>query len=298
MHVAGAVIAWLVPLILLTGTIGMEWKRKYPDVHLSDYVQADTFAMGLIVLSFCVWIIPLGWLLALPLAGICLGILTIYSENSRKMWVQRWKPRSLLVIAIVIGVMISGISSVSEPVGAPDWGEPILTENSDAPAWPASEQHTWVVTEGILPTDFTILVVNHIRFPGAYSAYGSGSCVLWWIEFSDADDLRLKQSIETLLDKTNQPSSYTEHFSLDTISSGETHEYDSATLPYSQKFVVIDLFGETKVAEVITVAQGDWGGEVHLLTMIKPMIGFDTPFYADNDPYGAKYVDAWLNSQP
>ena len=298
MNVAGAMTAWLVPLILLAGIIGVEWKRKYPDVHIADYVRADSFTVGILALCVFIWIIPIGWLLAFPASIIALGIHSIASEDARAMWISRWKARGLLVIAVAIGVFLSGFGAVSQPIGASEWGEPLLTENPDAPAWPASEQHTWVLMNGILPTDFTIIVANNVRLPGTLSPYGSASCALWWLEFSDTDDERLKLAVETMLAQTKGvfPESYAEHFSLQTVSSGEAHEYDSETLPYSHKYVTVELFGETKIAEVITVAKGSWGGEVQLLTMIKPMLGQTSPFYADNDEMGASYVEDWLKA--
>ena len=305
MNVAGAMTAWLVPLILLAGIIGVEWKRKYPDVHIADYVRADFFTVGILALCALIWLIPLGWLLAFPASIIALGIRSIASEDARVMWVSRWKARGLLVIAVAIGVFLSGFGAVSEPIGANEWGEPLLTENPDAPAWPASEQYTWVNYSSAdefpwvpKPSDITIIVANNVRLPGTLSPYGSASCALWWLEFSDTDDERLKLAVETMLAQTNGvfPESYAEHFSLQTVSSGEAHEYDSETLPYSHKYVTVDLFGETKIAEVITVAKGTWGGEVQLLTMIKPMLGQTSPFYADNDEMGASFVEDWLDA--
>lgn len=295
MDTAGAMVAWLVPLIFLVGTIGVEWKRKYPDVHIKDYVRADSFTVGILALCVFIWIIPIGWLLALPASIIALGIHSIASEDARAMWISRWKARGVLAVAVAIGVFLSGFGAVSEPIGASEWGEVVLTENPDAPAWPASEQHTWVQMDGVVPT---IIVANNVRLPGTLSPYGSASTVLWWLEFSDTDDARLKQSIETMIAESKGwfPESYADLFSLQTVSSGETYEYDSETLPYSHKYVTVDLFGETKIAEVFTVARGTWGGEVQLLTMIKPMFGQTSPFYADNDEMGASYVEPWLTA--
>ncbi len=299
MNTAGAMVVWLVPLIFLAGTIGVEWKRKYPDVHIKDYVRADPFTVGILALCVFIWIVPIGWLLAFPASIIALGIHSIASEDARAMWKSRWKARGVLTIAVVIGVFLSGFGAVSKPIGANDWGEPDLTENPDAPAWPASEQYTWIQMDGLLPTDLTIIVANNVRLPGTLSPYGSASTVLWWLEFSDTDDARLKQSVETMLAESKGlfPESYADHFSLQTVSSGETHDYGAENLPYSHKYVTVDLFGETtKIAEVITVAKGSWGGEVQLLTMIKPMIGQTSPFYADNNEMGASFVEPWLEA--
>jgi hypothetical protein len=289
MQLGGALTVWFIPFILVAGVIGVEWKQKHPDVHIADFVRADSFTLGLLVLCALIWIVPLGWLLALPASAIGLGIRSIASDDARAMWKERWGPRGMLVISIVVGMLISGIGSVSEPVGASEWGQPLRTDNPDAPFWPASEQHTWLLTDG------TIIVVNHVRLPGTLSPIGSANTVQWWLEVSNTDEERLKIAIETLLVEIHRPASDAEYFSLETVASGQTHDYGGTVLPYTHKYIILDLFSEFKAAEMITVAQGEWGGEIKLITVIKPsLIGLNPPFF--DDPWAAQYVEPWLDA--
>ena len=282
MELGGALTTWLVPILLLVGLIGVEWKRTHPAVHIVDFVRADTFTLGLLILAMGIWLVPLGWWIALPAAGIGLAIRSIASEDARAMWKGRWRARSLLVLAVVCGMMLSGFGSVSEPVGAPAWGKPLQTENADAPIWPASTQHIYF-------HDGAIIVVNHVRMPGSLSPYGSGTMALWYLETSGTDEARLKEAVRKLTGSDMQA----DLFSLDTRSTGQSHDYDGTTLPYTYKHVMLDLLGERAGAEMITVARGEWGGEVQLLTIIKLRnpVG-DGPF--NDDPWAAKQVDAWL----
>ena len=280
MEVAGTLTAWLIPLLCVLGAIGTEWKLKHPHSHIVDFFRADPFNQGISLLCIAIILVPLGWWVALPAGAIGMGIRAIASEDSRNFWPNRWIARSALVVAVVIGVILSGFASVSEPTGAADWGVPLLTENPDAPNWPASEQHIWA--EGA-----TILVVNHVRLPGTLSAIGSGSMALWHLESSGTDEERLKQAMEQLEGIGLQAN----WFTLETTAYGESHEYAGTTLPYTVKMVEVS---GNKIAEMVTVALGTWGGEVRLLTIIKLAIPTDefSPFY--NDPYASQYVEPWL----
>jgi len=280
MDVGGALTVWLVPLVCVLGIIGIEWKWKYPHFHVTDFFKADSFNQGIAILCIAIALVPLGWWIALPAGTIGMGIRAIASEDSRKMWPTRWQARSAIVVAIMIGSIFSGLGGVSKPVGATDWYI-LLTENPDAPNWPASEQHIWGDDEG------AILVVNHVRLPGTLSPIGSGSMALWHLESSGTDEARLKQAIEEIPNIGLNA----DWFSLETTASGLSHDYDGQILPYTQKNVLVSGY---KVAEMITVAVGTWGGEIQILTIIKlhdSRAEFGA-FYTD--PYGEEYVLPWL----
>ncbi len=282
MEVGGALAAWLIPLLCVLGIIGTEWKWKYPQIHIADFFRADPFNQGICLLGIGILLVPLGWWIAIPAGAIGMGIRAIASEDSRLMWKTRWQARSILVVAIVAGVIISGFGGVSEPIGAAEWGTPLTTENPDAPNWPASEQHIW--NEGA-----AILVVNHVRLPGTLSAIGSGSMVLWHLENSETDEARLKQAMEQL----EEIGFNADWFTLETIAYGQSYDYSGGTLPYTLKRV--DLDGR-KIAEMVTVAVGTWGGEIHLLTVIKPNIPGAEFLPFESDPYASQYVEPWLEA--
>ena len=289
MEVGGALTVWLVPLVCVLGIIGIEWKWKYPHFHVVDFFKADPFNRGLAFLCIIIIVIPLGWWIALPAGGIGMIIRAIASEDSRNMWPTRWQARSVMVVGLFIGVLFSGFGAVSTPIGADEWGTPRLTENPDAPNWPASEQHIW---EFSTVNEISIIVVNHVRLPGTLSPVGSGSMALWHLESSGTDETRLKQAIGELPGVGLNA----DWFSLETIASGQTHDYGNKTLPYTVKYV---KWSGNKIAEMVTVALGTWSGEIQLLTVIKPVIpgGEYGPF--ELDPYATQYVEPWLkaNSQ-
>jgi hypothetical protein len=136
----------------------------------------------------------------------------------------------------------------------------------------------------------TIVVVNHVRLPGTLSAIGSASMVLWYLESSGTDEQRLKQAIEQL----DGIGFRSEWFSLETTATGLDHDYDGQTLPYTLKQIEVDGI---KIAEMVTVAMGMWGGEVRLLTIIKPIDLMSDFLPFESDPYASDYVIPWLDSQ-
>ena len=280
MEVGGALAAWLIPLLCVLGVIGIEWKWKYPQTHVADFFRADSFNQWICLLCLCIFLIPLGWLIAIPAVAIGLGIRAIASDDSRHMWSSRWGSRSAIVVAIAIGVIISGFGGVSKPIGGAEWGTPLLTENPDSPSWPASEQHIW--NDG-----GAILVVNHVRLPGTLSAIGSSSMVLWHLESSGTDEVRLKQAMEQL----EGIGLNADWFTLETIVYGQSYDYAGKSLPYTLKNVKI---GDNNIAKMVTVAVGTWGGEVHLLTIIKPIIPGAEFLPFESDPYASQYVEPWL----
>ena len=289
MEIGGALTTWLVPLVCVLGIIGIEWKWKYPHFHVVDFFKADPFNQGLALLCIIIIVIPLGWWIALPAGTIGMGIRAIASEDSQKMWPTRWKARSAMVVALLVGAFFTGFGSVSKPIGAAEWGEPDVFENPDAPSWPASQQHIWkqitiYEIDESLEIDITILVVNHVRLPGTISPIGTASMALWHLENSETDEARLKQAIEEL----PEIGFNADWFSLETVASGQTNNYSGQILPYTIKNVNI---GDRKFAEMVTVAVSTWGGEIQLLTVIKPFAS-ESPFY--HDPYASQEVEPWL----
>jgi len=280
MSVGGALAAWVIPLLCVLTIIGIEWKWKYSNIHIADFFRADPFNQWICLLFLVTILIPLGWWITILGGAIGMGIRAIGSEDSRNLWGTRWQARSVTVVAIVIGVFISGFGGVSTPTGGAEWGSPLLTENPDAPGWPASEQHIW--NDG-----GTILVVNHVRLPGTISPIGSGSMVLWHLESSGTDEARLKQAMEQLEDIGLNA----DWFTLETIAYGQTYDYSGENIPYTLKRVKIS---GNSIAEMVTVAVGAWGGEVHLLTIIKPIIPGAEFLPFESDPYASQYVEPWI----
>lgn len=283
MDVGAGLAVWSVPLLCALAIIALDWRRNHPDAHPVDLVRADRFTRWPLLVTVGIWLLPLGWTLALPGLFLGCGLLALRNVDERAEWRIRWKPRALLSIGVVIGVLLTGFVGVSTPVGAAAWGPAQRTENPDAPAWTASSQHLWVELDG------TVLVVNHVRMPGVLNPMGAGTMALWTLEVTGMDELRLKQAIEEL----PGPSTQADYFSLETQSNGQTHDYGGTELPYTIKHVKVDLFGERTGAHMVTVAKGEWGGEVRLLTVIKPVVpGTEAPF--SHDPWASAEVIAWL----
>ena len=106
------------------------------------------------------------------------------------------------------------------------------------------------------------------------------------LSYSLENNVNVKNAkLETLISKATVK---------ETTATGLTHDYDGKTLPYTLKQIEVDGI---KIAEMVTVAMGMWGGEVRLLTIIKPIDLMSDFLPFESDPYASDYVIPWLDSQ-
>ena len=99
----------------------------------------------LIVSVVMLWVIPWGILVVLPLALL----LSALSPAGRESWQEFGKIRTYAIISMIIILLVGGFAPTSPPKSPSEWGEPLFTENPNAPLYPSGQQYTWL----ILPTD-------------------------------------------------------------------------------------------------------------------------------------------------
>jgi len=280
MPLLGSALVWLAPMgLVLAWTFG-QWRENHPETPFIDNLRADPHIYALIILQIFLWLIPLGlWLILLGFTLTSLVLAGLHPEQ-RLEWRQRSTPRALALVMLLVMHMLCALAPVSEPSGADIWGEPLFTESQDAPAWPASEQHTWLLTDG------TIVVVTHLRAPGVVNPLWLDSSVRAWVAGTDTEEKRLQQSME-LMDDWISPDA----FSLVPVHTGVRMDYGDERLLFTHNEIMFDFFGERSSGEMITVWRPMWGGEVQLLTVIRA--GTD-PFLGN--PGAQTYTLEWISS--
>jgi len=120
---------------------------------------------ALILTIVLLWFLPGGILLIGPV----MLILSVLSPAGRLAWKEYRRPRVLVSIGFVVMIFAGGFTPVSTPSSPSEWGQPIFTENPNAPLYPAGEQYTWLVLpEQIGDTDLEIIQSLKLRLPFQY----------------------------------------------------------------------------------------------------------------------------------
>ena len=144
----------------------------------------------LIVSVAMLWVIPWGVLVVLPLALL----LSVLSPAGRESWQEFGKIRTYAIISMIVIMLIGGFAPTSPPKSPSEWGEPLFTENPNAPLYPSGQQYTWL----ILPTDgglnVEIIQSLSLRTPHQLGKFASASSTLTIADVFDMQQARYRQS--------------------------------------------------------------------------------------------------------
>jgi hypothetical protein len=280
MNLLFSVMAWLAPLGLLLVWQWSLWREHQTKVQFTDWLRADPFIGGLVLVQALIFLLPLGLWLILTLFIFATVISLLRNKQQRVEWNQRKGIRALALIFLISMHLVAGFLPASEPSGEDVWGAPIIEDSDNAPAWPASEQKIWVLSDG------AIVVETHMVTPGILNPWLASWGVNKYSQVSGVKEARFQEAF-ALMDDWAGPDAFT----LAEIHDGVIHDYDGQKLLYTHDDVMLDLLGVYPSGEMITIWNPTWGGEIHLLTIIK--VGAD-PFVGN--PGAQSYVVDWLNS--
>ena len=239
--------------------------------------------------SLLIWVVPTGALLVFP---ALLG-LSMVSPASRISWNEERVPRLLAIGVALVCFCAGGTLPVEEPVAPEPWGTPLFTENSNAPAYPASEQFTWVTN------DVVILQSISMRLPHQPGAWGAEGGALWLSSTFGMEVDRMHQAIALLDEEVPFVRLLPEEILLVNVMAPPTLDVrwgaaQEATVEFRRYDVRSTAFGVdaegTKVGEVVVAAKSNWGGQLDLLVIVRPVAH---PTIA-NDANGALYIGEWL----
>jgi len=245
-----------------------------------------------------IWIVPYGVLVIGPI-GLLLSVL---SPAGRITWSQTKVPRTMVCVFLISMIMLGSLAPVSQPKSPGSWGNPLLTENPNAPIWPASQQYTWLMAPSAGELDLEIIQSISIRTPHQLGVFGSASSSLNLASLMGLEQSRLHQAIELLDDELSFVRLDPEEMELTPIPSQETHRYVSNTLGIDEDIEIrqyelrsLSIGSDEnglKVGEVLCVATSTWGGELQVLVIIRPRGHPDLT----TDRYAEKLVLDWLSA--
>jgi hypothetical protein len=229
-------------------------------------------------------------------------ILSILSPAGRITWAQTKVPRTMVCVFLISMIMLGSLAPVSQPKSPDSWGNPLLTENPNAPLWPASQQYTWIMAPSAGELDLEIIQSISIRTPHQLGVFGSASSSLNLASLMGLEQSRLHQAIELLDDELSFVRLNPEEMALTPIPNQETHRYVSNTLGIDEEIVIRQYelrslsIGSNKegvkVGEVLCAATSTWGGELQILVIIRPLGHPDLT----TDRYAEELVLDWLSA--
>ena len=296
---------------LAVAVIVVIYLQHKKSVKLQAIAEGDTSAifnyrdvfgpMGLEFLGLSIiliWIVPYGVLVIAPI-GL---ILSVLSPAGRITWSQTKVPRTMVCVFLISMIMLGSLSPVSQPKAPDSWGNPLLTENPNAPIWPASQQYTWLMAPSVGELDLEIIQSISIRTPHQLGVFGAASSSLNLASLMGLEQSRLHQAIELLDDELSFVRLNPEEMALTPIPNQETHRYVSSTLGIDEDIVIRQYelrslsIGSNeegvKVGEVLCAATSTWGGELQVLVIIRPLGHPDLT----SDRYAEKLVLDWLSA--
>ncbi len=238
-------------------------------------------------------LIPYGALLLFPIVFI----LSFVSPAGRMDWSEHRNQRILAIGMVMLMLGVSGFMPVETPRAPDEWGEPFATENPYAPAWPASEQYTWVFVEPLDPTNFEVVQSLVIRTPHQPNPFQQVESSIWVSSLLGLQESRMRQAID-LVDERVPIRIDSDAFRLDQKGDAQSHLFRPGSGNVELNVWVYDVLSTsstdpdgTKVGEVVVVGQSHWGGTVELVVIVRPWFhdGLAT------DPYAESYVNAWLD---
>jgi hypothetical protein len=295
-------------LILVISLVIFLQYRKYEQKQSSDDVDnpnifnyREVFGpMGLEFLAISlllIWVVPYGILVIAPI-GL---ILSVLSPAGRIAWSQTKTPRLMVSVLLICMIMLGSLVPIAQPKSPESWGEPLMTENPNAPLWPASEQYTWLMAPSADEFNLEIIQSITIRTPHQLGIYGAASSSLDLAELFGLEQARLHQAVDLLDDELSFVRLNPDEILLVPIPNQETHRYVSNTLAIDEEVVVRQFelrslsigsnVDGVKVGEVFCAATSSWGGELQILVIVRPLGHPDLT----TDRYAEKYVLDWLS---
>ena len=286
------VIGFLLVLASLPLTFGIyKVATKKQSLQFSTFLGKKTSILATIGL-LSLLIVPYGIVALLP---ITLG-LSFVSPAGRMDWSEYRAQRITAIFILMLMLGFSGLMPVETPRSPEEWGEPFASENPYAPAWPNSEQYTWVFVEPLNPTNFEVVQSLSLRTPHQTNPFQQVESSIWISSLLGMQESRMRQAIDLVDERLPIPID-SESFRLEQKGNAQSHTFRPDSGSVELNVWVYDCYTTSgtdpegsEVGEIVVVGQSKWGGTVDLLVIVRP-------FFHDglaSDPYAESYVNAWL----
>ena len=272
------------------------WRCGVDAESFEQFIGSKTSYFALAGIA-ALWLIPYG----LFVLGPIIFILSVSSPAGRIDWKEYRNDRLIAVFIVLLMLGLSGLMPCDQPRSPDEWGEPLARENPYAPAWPASEQYTWILIDDSYdaPANFAVVQSLSIRTPHQFGTFGQVESSIAISSLFGLENERMRQAIDILDERLLFPQIDSEDFKLEQRVDAQEHTYRPSSGDVKMNVWVYDCLTTlgtnpdgTKIGEVAIVGEAGWGGVLDLVVIVRPL---GNPALS-SDPFAETLVSEWLDS--
>ena len=272
------------------------WRQGEEAEPFDQFLGSKTSYFALASIA-ALWLVPYGLFVLIPL----MFILSFSSPAGRIDWKEYRNERLIAVFIVFLMLGLSGLMPCDEPRSPEEWGEPFAKENPYAPAWPASEQYTWIlIDDSFLAPTFADVQSLSIRTPHQFGTFSQVESSIALSSLLGLENERMRQAIDILDERLLFPPIDSEDFKLEKRVDAQEHTYRPSSGDVKMNVWVYDCLTTlgtnpdgAKIGEVVIVGEAGWGGVLDLVVIVRPL---NNPALS-SDPFAETLVSTWLDSE-
>lgn len=270
------------------------WRQEEEAEPFDQFLGSKTSYFALASIA-ALWLVPYGLFVLIPL----MLILSFSSPAGRIDWKEYRNERLIAVFIVFLMLGLSGLMPCDEPRSPEEWGEPFAKENPYAPAWPASEQFTWILVDDLDATNFEVVQSLRIRTPHQFGTFSQVESSVAISSFLGLENERMRQAIDIVDERLTFIRIDSDEFKLEQRGDAQEHTFRPSSGDVKMNVWVYDCLATsgtnsdgTKIGEVVITGVSGWGGVLDLVVIVRPVFhdGLAT------DPFAETLVSTWLDS--
>lgn len=270
------------------------WRQGEEAEPFDQFLGSKTSYFALASIA-ALWLVPYGLFVLIPL----MFILSFSSPAGRIDWKEYRNERLIAVFIVFLMLGLSGLMPCDEPRSPEEWGEPFAKENPYAPAWPASEQFTWILVDDLDASNFEVVQSLRIRTPHQFGIFSQVESSVAISSFLGLENERMRQAIDIVDDRLTFIRIDSDEFKLEQRGNAQEHTFRPSSGDVKMNVWVYDCLATsgtnsdgTKIGEVVIAGVPGWGGVLDLVVIVRPVFhdGLAT------DPFAETLVSTWLDS--
>ena len=271
------------------------WRQGEEAEPFDQFLGSKTSYFALASIA-ALWLVPYGLFVLMPL----MFILSFSSPAGRIDWKEFRNERLIAVFIVFLMLGLSGLMPCDEPRSPEEWGEPFAKENPYAPAWPASEQFTWILVDDLDASNFEVVQSLRIRTPHQFGIFSQVESSVAISSFLGLENERMRQAIDIVDERLTFIRIDSDEFKLEQRGNAQEHTFRPSSGDVKMNVWVYDCLATsgtnsdgTKIGEVVIAGVPGWGGVLDLVVIVRPVFhdGLAT------DPFAETLVSTWLDSE-